>query len=57
VRNNPAGLTVGAAVTMADMALFEIVDLHIRIFAEEMAATVRPWRQMTHIPTWECASA
>lgn len=36
VRLNAAGLTVGSEVTIADCALFDLVDLHNRIFPTEM---------------------
>lgn len=35
----PSGFVVDSGVTAADLALFDIVDLHVRIFPEEMKAT------------------
>jgi len=36
-----AGYVVGSTLTAADLCVWEIVDLHLRIFKEEMEAAVR----------------
>jgi glutathione S-transferase len=36
-----SGFFVGAGLTAADLCVWEIVDLHMRLFKEQMEATVR----------------
>lgn len=38
LRGNASGFAVGSGLTMADLNLFDIVDLHARIFPEELKA-------------------
>jgi hypothetical protein len=33
---------VGSGLTAADLCVWQIVDLHMRLFKEQMEATVRP---------------
>lgn len=36
-----SGFFVGSGLTAADLCVWEIVDLHMRLFKEQMEATVR----------------
>jgi glutathione S-transferase len=44
-----SGFFVGSGLTAADLCVWEIVDLHMRLFKDQMEATVR---QLSMLSCW-----